>query len=302
MSDPIAEVRPRRSVLYMPGSNARALEKARTLAADTLILDLEDSVAPEAKDEARRLVGEAVTAGGYGPREILIRINGLSTPWGADDLAAALAARPQGILVPKVQSAAELARLNEVIVKADPAGRIALWAMIETPLAILDIRSIAAFATAPGSRLVGFVLGTNDLSKETGTAIVPGRAPMMPWLMLAIAAARAFGLTVIDGVFNGLDDDTGFLAECRQAREMGFDGKTLIHPRQIDGANATFVPDPAEIAWARRIVEVFALAENAAKGALRIDGKMVERLHADMAVKLLQLVDAVEARATAVAA
>jgi len=292
MSD---QIRPRRSVLYMPGSNARALEKARQLDVDALILDLEDSVAPDAKPAARALVGAAI-AGGYGFREVLLRINGLKTQWGTEDLEAAIAARPDGVLVPKIETAADILWLEAALNRADPGGKVALWAMIETPLAILDIRNIAATAAREGARLKGFVLGTNDLAKETGARLVPGRTPMMPWLMQILAAGRAYGLAVIDGVYNDLDDEDGFAAECRQGRDMGFDGKTLVHPRQIETANAIFMPDPDEVAWARKIADLFALPDNAGKGALRVEGKMVERLHAEMARRQLAMVAAIEAR------
>ncbi|WP_181703478.1 HpcH/HpaI aldolase/citrate lyase family protein [Chthonobacter albigriseus] len=289
-------VRPRRSVLYMPGSNARALDKARSLPADSLILDLEDAVAPDAKDQARQQVSEAVTAGGYGEREIFIRINGADTPWGASDLDAAAAAMPDGILVPKVSSPDDLKAISKVMDGADPERKVALWAMIETPLAILNVGAIAAHAREEGSRLAGFVMGTNDLAKETGARIVSGRGPMIPWLMTALAAARAYGIAIVDGVYNDLDDPRGFLEECAAARDMGFDGKTLIHPMQIETANRTFTPSATEVAWAQKVVETFRVPENADKGAVRIDGRMVERLHADMAARTLTLMDAIAMR------
>lgn len=289
----MTDVRPRRSVLYMPGSNARALDKARGLPADALILDLEDAVAPDAKDTARRQVREAVEAGGYGSRELLVRVNGPSTPWGAEDLAAAVAAVPDAILLPKVASPADLAAAAAVADAADPDRRIRLWAMIETPMAILNLREIAAYAAEPGSRLAGFVLGTNDLAKETGARHVPGRLPMLPWLMTAVAAARAYGIAVVDGVYNDLDDEEGFALECASARDMGFDGKTLIHPRQVELANRTFTPSATEVAWAETVVAAFAVPEAAGVGALRIEGRMVERLHADMATRTLTLMRAI---------
>jgi citrate lyase subunit beta/citryl-CoA lyase len=284
------DARPRRSMLYMPGSNARALEKARGLPADSLILDLEDAVAPEAKEFARDQVAAAVAAGGFGRREVLVRVNGIGTPWGEADLDTAAACRPDGILLPKVSAPADLAPAVAVLDRVDPDRTIALWAMIETPLALLDIRHIAAEADRPGARLAGFVLGTNDLAKDTGVRIVPGRAPMLPWLMQAVAAARAFGLAVLDGVYNDVDDDTGFEAECAAARDMGFDGKTLIHPRQVDPANRIFMPSEEEIAFAEAVVAAFAAPENAGRGALRVNGRMAERLHAEMAERLLDRV------------
>lgn len=292
----MTDIRPRRSVLYMPGSNARALDKARTLPADALILDLEDAVSPDAKELARGQVAEAVGAGGFGARELLVRVNGAATPWGRDDLAAALAARPDAILLPKVSSAEDLAAAATAADAADPDRSIAFWAMIETPMAILNLKEIAAYARAPGSRLRGFVLGTNDLAKETGAKATPGRLPMLPWLMQAVAAARAFGIAVVDGVYNDLDDEDGFALECAAARDMGFDGKTLIHPRQIEIANRTFTPSATEVAWAERVVSAFAVPEAAGVGALRIDGRMVERLHAEMAERTLVLMRAIAER------
>jgi citrate lyase subunit beta/citryl-CoA lyase len=292
----MSDARPRRSVLYMPGSNARALEKARSLPADALILDLEDAVSPDAKELARAQVAEAVAAGGYGTREILIRVNGAATPWGAEDLAAAVAAQPGAILLPKVSSPADLAAAAAVADAGDPERTIALWAMIETPMAILNLREIAAYAAEPGSRLAGFVMGTNDLAKETGAKIGGGRAPMVPWLMMAIAAARAYGIAIVDGVYNDLDDSRGFLEECVTSRDMGFDGKTLIHPMQIETANRTFTPSATEVAWAQRVVEVFAEPANAGKGAIRVEGRMVERLHAEMASKTLAMMQAIAER------
>ncbi|SON58275.1 (3S)-malyl-CoA thioesterase [Hartmannibacter diazotrophicus] len=287
-------VRPRRSVLYMPGSNARALDKARGLPADGLIFDMEDAVAPDAKEVARETIGTEMARGGYGRREIFIRINGLSTIWGSDDLAAAVAARPDAVLVPKVSSEADLVRIEEAMagLGADPAIRV--WAMIETPLAILNLKEIAASSTRAGSRLQGFVLGLNDLAKETGAQFVDDRAPMVPWISLSLAAARAYGLGILDGVFNDIYDDEGYAAECRQGREFGLDGKTLIHPRQIEVANQAFVPSVEEIEWAKTVVAVFQQPENADKSAVKIEGRMVERLHAEMAERTLALAGAIE--------
>jgi len=291
-----AAPRPRRSVLYMPGSNARALEKAKTLDVDALILDLEDAVAPDAKDVARQQVRDAVAGGGYGHRELVIRINSLATPWGADDLAMAVAAAPDAILVPKVSTPADLERVAHQVNGARAPARVALWAMMETPLAMLTARDIAASAKNPETRLAGFVMGTNDLAKETGARLVPGRAPMRPWLMTCVAAARAHGLAIVDGVFNGLDDAEGFEAECREGAEMGMDGKTLIHPKQAAPCNAAFSPSEAEVAWARTIIAEFEKPENAQKGAIQVEGKMVERLHAEMGAKLVAIADAIASR------
>jgi citrate lyase subunit beta / citryl-CoA lyase len=292
----MTDFRPLRSMLYMPGSNARALEKARSLDADALILDLEDAVAPDAKVAAREQVTAAVSAGGFGERTVLVRVNAGSSPWGEQDLAAAAASHPDAILVPKVSGLTDLDAAYAALDAADPARRVAVWAMIETPLAILAIREIAASASRPGSRLAGFVLGTNDLAKDTGARIVPGRAPMLPWMMLVIAAARAFGLAVLDGVYNDVDDHDGFAAECGQARDMGFDGKSLIHPRQIEAANRAFTPSSAEVAFAEAVVGAFARPENAGRGALRVDGRMVERLHAEMAARTLAMMQTIAAR------
>ncbi|AMJ62051.1 HpcH/HpaI aldolase/citrate lyase family protein [Bosea sp. PAMC 26642] len=286
-------IRPRRSVLYMPGSNARALEKAREIPADVLILDLEDAVAPDAKTMARDQIGAAVKAGGYGKREIVIRVNGLDTPWFAADLAAAADAKPDAILIPKVSSPETLLEIGSRLHGLWAAPEIRLWAMIETPLAILDVERIARAARDPASRLACFVMGTNDLAKETRARFVPGRAPMLPWLTTALLAARAHGIDIIDGVYNNLKDEAGFLAECEQARDLGFDGKTLIHPGQVAAANAIFAPDEAALMQAKAIIAAFELPENADKGALQLDGRMVERLHAQMATRVVALAEAI---------
>jgi citrate lyase subunit beta / citryl-CoA lyase len=289
-------IHPRRSALYMPGSNARAIEKAKTLAADVVIFDLEDAVAPDLKAQAREQVGAAVQAGGYGPRELVIRINALETPWGEADLAAAIAAAPDAILVPKVSSAETLAAVGLRLRKLGAAERTKVWAMIETPLAILRAESIASAARDVDARLDCFVLGTNDLAKDTRARPLPGRAAMLPWLMTALAAARAHGIDILDGVYNTLSDPEGFLAECEQARDCGFDGKTLIHPDQIAAANEIFAPSPEEIESARAIVAAFGQPENAGKGAISLDGRMVERLHAEMAKRTLALAEAIAPR------
>jgi citrate lyase subunit beta / citryl-CoA lyase len=286
-------IRPRRSVLYMPGSNARALEKAKSLLADALILDLEDAVAPDAKAAAREQVCAAVKAGGYGSREIVIRINGLDTPWGQADLAAAAAAAPDAVLVPKVSSGADIAAVTAGLAGAGAPAKTMLWAMIETPLAILNIAEIAAAAKAPGARLACFVLGTNDLVKETRAELGDGRIGALYWLSAAVTAARAYGLDVLDGVYNNFKDAEGFLDECRQGRVLGFDGKTLIHPDQVGPANATFAPAEAEVAWARKVIAAFALPESAGKGVITVEGRMVEIMHADMARRTVAIADAI---------
>jgi len=283
-------IRPRRSMLYMPGSNARAIEKARELPADGVILDLEDAVAPDAKAQARDLIVQELQKGGFGSLEVLVRINGLDTTWWRDDLAVA-AAGPDALLLPKVSTPEQLREVARHFVGVRADDHVRIWAMMETPLAVLNARDIAAAALDPATRLAGFVMGTNDLAKETRARIVPGRAPMLPWLMNCVAAARGYRLAILDGVYNELDDAGGFAAECRQARDLGFDGKTLIHPRQIGPCNAAFSPTPEEVAWARKVIAAFDLPENAGKGVLQIDGRMVERLHADMARQVVAIAE-----------
>jgi citrate lyase subunit beta/citryl-CoA lyase len=280
-------IRPRRSVLYMPGSNARALEKARSLPADALILDLEDAVSPDVKDTARAQVCEAVKAGGFGRREIVIRINGLSTAWGEADLAAAKDAGPDAILIPKISSAAELAGIEKRLGDAN----VAVWAMVETPLAILNIKEIAA----SGGRLACFVMGTNDLIKEIRGRHTQGRQNLSSAMGLSVLAARAFGLAVIDGVYNDIKDEEGFAGSCRQALAYGFDGKTLIHPNQIGPCNTIFAPSAEEVENARKTIAAFELPENKGKGAIALDGRMVELLHAEIAKRTVALADAIAA-------
>ena len=281
-------IRPRRSVLYMPGSNARAMEKARALPADALILDLEDAVAPDAKETARIQVCEAVKARGFGLREVIIRINALGTSWGEADLHAALAARPDAILVPKVSGAADLQTIDAA------TGGIELWAMIETPRAILHISEIAASSR----KLACLVMGTNDLIKDMRGKPLRGRANLSAALSLCVLAGRAHDLAVIDGVFNNIADPEGFHAECLAGRAFGFDGKTLVHPSQIAPCNEVFAPSGEEVEFARRIIAAFALPENRGKGAIALDGKMVERLHADIARRTVALAEAIAARET----
>lgn len=287
-------IRPRRSALYMPGSNARALEKAREIAADILILDLEDAVAPESKAGAREQVCTAAKAGGYGRRELVIRTNGVETEWFDADLSAAVAARPDAILVPKVSSPETLHRIGARLTDLGAPQSIRVWAMIETPLAILNAESIAAAGGDPATRLACFVMGLNDLAKESRARFVPGRQTMLPWLATALLAARAHGLDILDAVYNDIKDEAGFAAECGQGRDLGFDGKTLIHPSQVDPANRTFAPDPAEVELARALIAAFEKPENAGKGAIQLDGRMVELLHAQMAKRTVALADAIE--------
>jgi len=289
-------VRPRRSVLYMPGSNARAIEKARSLPVDAVILDLEDPVAPEGKPGARAQVSDAVAARVFGPREVVVRINGLDTQWWLDDLNAVAKAKPDAVLVPKVSRPGHLEDVAERLVDISADQKIRVWAMMETPLAMLNARDIAAAAADVETRLSAFVMGTNDLAKETRAAITPGRAAMLPWLMNCVAAARAFGLDIVDGVYNDLANAEGFAQECNEARSMGFDGKTLIHPNQIAPCNQAFSPSAEEVAQAKKIIAAFDLPENRDKGVVQLEGRMVERLHADMARRTVAIAQAIEAR------
>ena len=286
--------RPRRSVLYMPASNPRAVEKARTLACDVVILDLEDAVAPDAKPAARVQAVEAVRAGGFGRREVVIRCNGLDTPWGADDLKAAAEAGPDAILIPKVNSPADIWTYEAAIAHA-PA-RTRLWAMIETCPAVFALNAIGAVRTAdPTARLTGWAMGLNDLAKEMGCRQTTERTPMLAVLTLAVAAARAHDLFILDGVCNELDDPDGLEAQCRQGVDFGFDGKCLIHPNQIEAANRLFSPPPEEVAWARAVIAAFADPANAGRGALRVEGKLAEFLHLTQAEKLVATADAIAA-------
>jgi citrate lyase subunit beta/citryl-CoA lyase len=293
-------VRPRRSILYMPGSNARAMEKARELPADGLVLDLEDAVAPEAKAEARGAIVKALETG-FGDREVMVRINGLDTRWWVEDLNTVLSGQrlPDAILVPKISDPNQLEDLAARFVDLHIDPHVQVWAMMETPLAMLNAQRIAAAALDTETRLAGFVMGTNDLAKDTRARLLPGRAPMLPWLMTCVAAARAYGLSILDGVYNDLGNAEGFVEECKQARDLGFDGKTLIHPRQIEPCNEVFSPSAEEVAQARKMIAAFELPENANKGVVQIDGKMVERLHADMAKQTVAIADAIEKRKSA---
>ncbi|HEY8871422.1 MAG TPA: CoA ester lyase, partial [Stellaceae bacterium] len=282
--------------LYMPGSNARALEKAKTLSADGVILDLEDSVAPDAKEAVRAQVVNTVKAGGFGAREVFIRVNGVDTPWHADDLAAAAHAAPDAILVPKISNPEMLEMIGRRLLDMGTDHKTRIWAMIETPLAIFNILSIAAEAKDSESRLSGFVMGTNDLAKDTRARLVPGRAPMLGWLSSCIAAARVYGIDILDGVYNDIGNADGYVAECKQGVELGFDGKTLIHPNQIAPCNTAFSPSPEEVALARKMIAAFDLPENKSKGVVSIDGRMVERLHADMARRTVAIAEAIAAK------
>jgi citrate lyase subunit beta/citryl-CoA lyase len=285
--------RPRRSVLYMPGSNTRALEKAKQLPADGIILDLEDSVAPDAKLTARDQVTRAVKDGGYGKRELIIRVNSLDTQWGLDDIAAAAAAGPDGILVPKVSGVTDIEQATDALRRVGAPEKTKLWAMIETPIGVIHAPQIAATARQPGGRLVCFVLGLNDLHKETRAEVMPDRLSAIYWLSACITAARAYGVDILDSVYNNFRDAEGYRRECLQGRQLGFDGKTLIHPDQIAVANKVFSPSDAEVAAARKIVAAFALPENKGKGVINLDGRMVELLHAEMAKRTVAIADAI---------
>jgi citrate lyase subunit beta / citryl-CoA lyase len=292
-------IKPRRSVLYMPGSNARALEKARTLAADALILDLEDAVAPDAKQIAREQVITAVQAGGYGKREVVIRVNALDTPWAESDLKAAAKAGPDAILIPKVQGPADLEAVRSLLRHAGAPVTQTLWAMMESPRAMLNAAAIAAAGPA-AYPLTVFVMGTNDLAKETRAALSGGRVGMLAWLSTCVAAGRAYGIDIIDGVFNEIGDEVGFVAELNQGRLLGMDGKTLIHPSQIGACNAAFAPSAEEVAWARKIIAAFDLPENAGKGVISLEGRMVELLHAQIAERTVTIADMIAERQVAV--
>ena len=285
--DPAA-VRPRRSVLFMPGSNARALEKARTLPADVLVLDLEDAVAPDKKVEARAQVAAAIKAGGYGHREIVIRVNALSTPWGRDDLAAAAAASADAVLLPKVESAETVSASIEVLGSAP-----AVWCMLETPRGILNASSIAAASP----RVTALVMGTSDLTKDLHARATRERLPLLTSLQLCVLAARSAGITALDGVHLDLEDDAGFAEACRQAADCGFDGKTLIHPRQVAVANEVFAPAASEVEWARRVIAAHADALARGQGVVMLDGRLIENLHVDDARRILTLADAIAERA-----
>jgi citrate lyase subunit beta / citryl-CoA lyase len=284
-----ATPRPRRSLLYMPGSNPRALQKARTLPADGLIFDLEDAVAPETKERARAIVGAAVAEGGYGHRELVLRVNAIDTPWGHADLAAAAAMPIDAVLLPKVENPDRVDLTLSLLEAFGASERVAVWCMLETPRGILYAREIAG-----ARRLAALVLGTSDLTKNLRALPSPDRLPLLTSLSLGILAARANGLAVLDGVHLDLSDDEGFAVACRQGRELGFDGKTLIHPKQIAAANTAFAPTKEEIEWSRRIIAAHAEAMAAGKGVVLVDGRLVEDLHVKDAARLLALDDEIK--------
>ncbi len=284
-----ASVRPRRSVLYMPGSNTRAMEKAKTIAADAIILDLEDAVSPDAKATARQQIVDALAAGGYGKREMIVRINGLDTPWGADDMAAIARSGADAILVPKINDAETVQGLVAAMDKAGAPASMALWCMMETPIGILNAQSIGAAS----DRVAVWVMGTNDIAKDTGAHHTPMRLPMVTALGICMLAARAYGIQILDGVYNDIKDEDGFRDICQQGLEMGFDGKTLIHPSQVAPCNDVFSPTEAQLEMAARIVAGFEEAQREGKGVVTVDGRMIENLHVEQAKKQLALAAAV---------
>ncbi len=290
--------RPRRSVLYMPGSNVRALEKAKTLAADGLILDLEDAVAPDAKDVARKQVCQAVKGGGYGMRELIVRVNGLATPWGYADIAAASRTGADAILLPKVESA-DAIRHMEAIMKANGAPEtMAIWAMMETPRSVLQSQRIAESS----ARMTCLVMGTSDLAKELDCAHTHERLPFITSLSLCMLAARASGLAILDGVYLDLKDEEGFEFACRQGAELGFDGKTLIHPNQVAACNKVFTPKADDVEWSRKIIAAHAAAAERGEGVAVVDGKLIENLHVESAQRLVKMAEAIEKMQSEVAA
>jgi citrate lyase subunit beta/citryl-CoA lyase len=288
--DPAA--RPRRSALYLPASNARAVDKARALACDVVILDLEDSVAPEMKAEARDGAAAAVRAGGFGGRELVIRANGLDTPWGAEDLAMARSVRPDAVLVPKISAAVDLAQARAALGPGQP-----LWAMVETCAAMLRLGELGQASIVEG--VEAWVVGSNDLAKEMRCPLTAEREALITALSLSLMAARAHRLAILDGVFNEIADGEGLARQCAQAAALGFDGKTLIHPSQVDAANRAFTPEAEAVAWARVVVDAFEQPENRDRGVLKVEGRMVERLHFAEARRLLSVADAIAARETA---
>ncbi len=286
---PDRDLRPRRSVLYMPGANERALDKAKGLAADALILDLEDAVAPDAKVEARDRVCAAVASGDYGAREVTIRVNSLDTEWHAEDIAAVSRAGPSGVVVPKIDSAADVHQVERALEAAGAPDHTRIWAMVETPVAMLHAEAIASAS----ERLAVLVMGTNDLAKELHAEHVPGRQPLLCGLGMCLLAARVAGKVILDGVYNDIKNQEGFEAECLQGRQMGFDGKTLIHPSQLDPCNRVFAPGTSEIETAREIIAAFDEATAAGKGVVTVNGRMIENLHVDNARRVLAQADAI---------
>jgi citrate lyase subunit beta / citryl-CoA lyase len=288
----VSELRPRRSVLYMPGANDKALEKAKSLPTDAIIFDTEDSVAPDMKSAARDKVAAAVGSGDYGNRELTIRVNGLDTEWCTDDLRSAAKASPSGIVVPKIDSAADVEKVESIIESAGAADHTMIWAMLETPAAIERAVEIATSS----ERLEVLIMGTNDLAKELRAALVPGRGPLQWGLARCVNAARFAGKVILDGVYNDVKDPEGFAAECAQGAEMGFDGKTLIHPTQVEPCNDAYSPSPDEIEYSRRVIEAFEAGIAEGKGVVTVDGRMIENLHVDNARRALAIAEAISAR------
>ncbi len=282
-------MRPFRSVLYMPGSNARALEKAKSLQADALILDLEDAVAPDAKVAGRDLIVQAISGGGYGERYLIVRINGFDTEWGADDLAAIADCAPDAILLPKVNTPADITALAEQMERFPNFQSTRIWAMMETPLGILNAQSIAAAS----ERLEGFVLGTNDLVKDIHGLHTPDRAPVLTALSICILAARAHGLICVDGVFNDIKNQDGLTRQAEQGRALGFDGITLIHPAQLDVANRVYAPSEADLQEAQSFVDAYQAALAEGKAVAVVNGRIVENLHVDNAKRILAEAEAI---------
>jgi citrate lyase subunit beta/citryl-CoA lyase len=285
----MSDLRPRRSVLYMPAANERALDKAKTIAADCLIFDLEDAVSPDAKTDARANAVAAARSGEYGRREVTIRCNALSTQWGADDIAAAATSGISAVVIPKINSVSEVDAVSTVLSKAGAPQDLMIWAMVETPTAIFDVRHIAAHP-----RVAALVMGTNDLAKELRATQIPGRAPLVPHLATALLAARESGKVILDGVFNDVKDLDAFRAECVQGATMGFDGKTLIHPSQVDIANDVWAPSPEEVDYSKRVIAAFEEAATEGRGVITVDGRMIENLHVDNARRVLAVQKAIE--------
>ena len=287
------KIRPRRSALYMPASNSRALEKAKRLGADAVIFDLEDSVGPDAKGDARKAAIDAVTSGGYGAREVVVRVNGLDTPWGADDFAALATSGADAVCVPKVQSAQDVADIRKTLEAGGAPGELSIWAMIETPLGILNAREIGMIAGSDKYPISALLLGTNDIAKDTRAAQTRDRLPMLASLSHCIIVARAYGIDILDGVYNNFRDSEGLEAECLHGRSLGMDGKTLIHPGQIEICNKIFSPPDEEIEEARKIIAAFEMEENKGKGVINLDGEMVELLHREIALRTVAIADAI---------
>lgn len=285
-----ATYRPRRSVLYMPAANARALEKAKTIPVDALIFDLEDAVAPDSKELAREQACAAAASGDYGNREVTIRCNGLDTPWGAADIAAAAEVGPAAVVIPKVDDIAYLDDVDRLLKEAGAPDSTMIWAMVETPTGILNVNEIAHH-----ERMTVMVMGTNDMAKELRATITPGRQALLPYLSMCLLSARQAGISILDGVYNDISDEAGFGALCQQGVEMGFDGKTLIHPSQVGPCNEAFSPSVEEVEFARRVIEAFEEAEADGRGVVTVDGKMIENLHVDEARRALATVEAIAA-------